>query len=138
MYGIKKLFEFIIIHATWFNMLDEPLDGLTEWRKIKYLLDHKTTFEWSAESQEINLTYYGDNAEITHFCEKITGIPKNEKLTVRKLIQVAFNIGQYSAYMGDLDFDDIEFFASEEAIDAMDKIITDNKVYESVVAVLDR
>lgn len=91
------------------NRENSSFDGLKFWQPIKAVLstsDWKAT-KWKKQSEakyketmsipEFYINGYGDNNIIpeNHFLIQTVRIPKNEEPTLRKVCQIALNIGQY-------------------------------------------
>ena len=117
-------------------------DGLEFWQPIKTLLleydNYKSEKGWkrpistSITEKILNLPEYvinGKGEKITlekeHFLIQQVRIPITEELSIRKVLQVAYNIGQYrgmkSSELDDLLLGDIQIKADLKIIDFMYK-----------------
>lgn len=59
--------------------------------------------------------------ENNHFIIQQVRIPLTEKPTIRKIIQIALNIGQYKGSGGKMNFDNINQFISQKDIVELSK-----------------
>ena len=110
----------------------EPLDEFTakEWKKISPTKTKKIMLlpEYSIngyETKEIN--------ETNHFIIQQVRIPLNEKPTIKKIIQIALNIGQYKGtnnnkFIYNIKFDNISQFIHKSDIIELSKHISDETV----------
>lgn len=107
---VEDLFEKLKKISEKKNKENSSFDGLEFWQPIKAALsasDWKAS-KWKKQSEtrykkimnmpEFYLNGYGHKSsviEINHFLIQTVRIPKNEKPSLRKVCQIALNIGQY-------------------------------------------
>jgi hypothetical protein len=118
-------------------------DGLGFWQPIKKLLeplDEYSAKKWKkipkklAKSimlfPEYTINGYDQKSiiEINHFIIQQVRIPLTEKPTIRKIIQIALNIGQYRGSGGKMIFNNIGQFISRKDIVELSKHIPDDLV----------
>jgi len=94
---------------------NKDYDGLKEWRKVKFTFsetcegyywnDSMLDTEQYDELTEIILNDFpeknndGNVNQYNHFIRKIVMIPYEEDISERKILQLAYNIGQYKGYL---------------------------------------
>jgi hypothetical protein len=98
----------------------EPLDDINaeKWKKMS-----------STETQKImSLPEYTDGVidEHNHFIIQQVRIPMIEKSTIKKIIQIALNIGQLRGLCGEIVFDSIHQFVHEKDIVELSQHLTDD------------
>ena len=107
----------------------EPFDSYNEkkWIKISKTKTRKIMLlpEYTINGYETKLIN-----ENNHFIIQQVRIPLNEKLTIKKLIQIALNIGQYKGicnnnYIYNIKFNDISHFIHKKDIIELSKHISD-------------
>ena len=107
----------------------EPFDSYNEkkWIKISKTKTRKIMLlpEYTINGYETKLIN-----EKNHFIIQQVRIPLNEKLTIKKLIQIALNIGQYKGisnnyYIYNIKFNDISHFIHKKDIIELSKHISD-------------
>ena len=118
-------------------------DGLGFWQPIKKLLeplDEYSAKKWKKIPKKLTrsmlpLPEYTINGyeekiiiENNHFIIQQVRIPLTEKPTIRKIIQIALNIGQYRGGGGKIIFDNIGQFISQKDIVDLSKHIPDDLV----------
>jgi hypothetical protein len=118
-------------------------DGLGFWQPIKKLLeplDEYSTKKWKKIPKKLTrsimlLPEYTINGyeekiiiENNHFIIQQVRIPLTEKPTIRKIIQIALNIGQYRGSGGKMIFDNIGQFIYRKDIVELSKHIPDDLV----------
>lgn len=118
-------------------------DGQGFWQPIKKILeplDKYSAKKWKKLSKKLTrsimlLPEYTINGyeekiiiENNHFIIQQVRIPLNEKPTIRKIIQIALNIGQYKGSGGKMIFDNIGQFISQKNIVELSKHIPDDLV----------
>ena len=100
----------------------EPLDQYSakKWKKIPKKLTKKIML-----LPEFTINGYDQKSiiENNHFIIQQVRIPLNEKPTIRKIIQIALNIGQYRGGGGKMIFDNIGQFISRKDIVELSKHI---------------
>ena len=105
----------------------EPLDEYSakKWKKIPKKLTKKIML-----LPEFTINGYDQKSiiENNHFIIQQVRIPLNEKPTIRKIIQIALNIGQYRGGGGKMIFDNIGQFISRKDIVELSKHIPDDLV----------
>jgi hypothetical protein len=130
---IKKEFEQVINYAQ-YGKSNLNWDGLEKWIEIrkKYNDDYIESFNWSnnilincdefRQNLMDNLSEYKDGNinEVNHFIIQCCRIPIQNKLTLRRLMQVAYNIGQLQACKNLID----KKYMNQFYILNMDKIET--------------
>lgn len=111
MITIKDLFNQVIKSSTKARSSKKNFDGQVYWQPIKKILANSkwTAKKWKKSSDtyykkimllpEIHIDGYGNQTtnEVNHFIIQTVRIPRTEKPSLRKLIQLALNIGQYKA-----------------------------------------
>jgi len=118
-------------------------DGLGFWQPIKKLLeplDEYSAKKWKKIPKKLTksimllpeFTINGYEEKIiienNHFIIQQVRIPLNEKSTIRKIIQIALNIGQYRGSGGKMIFDNIGQFIYRKDIVELSKHIPDDIV----------
>ena len=118
-------------------------DGLGFWQPIKKLLeplDEYSAKKWKKIPKKLTrsimlLPEYTINGyeekiiiENNHFIIQQIRIPLTEKPTIRKIIQIALNIGQYRGSGGKIIFDNIGQFIYRKDIVELSKHIPDDLV----------
>ena len=122
---IDRLFELMVVDAARKRKEYNKFDGLNYWQKFKQILEKYDRFEvdWIPISPEYVEQYMrlpeklGDGTidEINHFAIQHVRIPTTDRATMRKIIQVALNIGQYWGTTGKLlSHNRIDMFVSVE------------------------
>lgn len=105
----------------------EPLDEYSakKWKKIPKKLAKSIMLlpEYTINGYEEKIII-----ENNHFIIQQVRIPLNEKPTIRKIIQIALNIGQYKGSGGKIIFDNIGQFISQKDIVELSKHIPDDLV----------
>jgi len=131
-------------------------DGKDFWQPIKKELEiyDSTILEWNLLDSEISnkildLTEYQVNGhketkinEANHFAIQQVRIPLTEECTIRKIIQIALNIGQGLALPNNeielpVYFKKIETYISNNTIDTFSSIIT-IKTYNTIIQYLNK
>ena len=118
-------------------------DGLGFWQPIKKLLeplDEYSAKKWKKISKnlaksimllpEYTINGYEEKIiiENNHFIIQQVRIPLNEKPTIRKIIQIALNIGQYRGGGGKIIFDNIGQFIYRKDIVELSKHIPNDLI----------
>ena len=126
-------------------------DGLGFWQPIKKLLeplDQYSAKKWKKIPKKLTrsimlLPEYTINGyeekiiiENNHFIIQQVRIPLNEKPTIRKIIQIALNIGQYRGSGGKMIFDNIGQFIYRKDIVELSKHIS-NEIVGKISGYLD-
>ena len=112
---LKELFNFTIEYGKFVRKF--KLDGLKSWKKLKDILkdneDCIENCEWELEASEIEAMYNyiyntlgmkGEDSddqksadwEKFHFFLQLARIPKNNTISLTRICQIAYNIGQKS------------------------------------------
>ena len=109
---IETLFDQIRKIAKHKNQTDVSFDGKKFWQPIKIILSDSTwkATKWKKQSKtkyeeimnmpEFFINGYGNNIKIpeNHFLIQTVRIPTNEEPSLKKICQIALNIGQYQGY----------------------------------------
>jgi hypothetical protein len=118
-------------------------DGLGFWQPIKKMLeplDEYSAKKWKKIPKklarsimllpEYTINGYEEKSiiENNHFIIQQVRIPLTEKPTIRKIIQIALNIGQYRGSVGKMIFNNIGQFISRKDIMELSKHIPDDLV----------
>jgi hypothetical protein len=126
-------------------------DGLGFWQPIKKLLepfDEYSAKKWKKIPKKLTkrimlLPEYTINGyeekiiiENNHFIIQQVRIPISEKPTIRKIIQIALNIGQYKGSGGKMIFDNIGQFIYRKDIVELSKHIS-NEIVGKISGYLD-
>ena len=110
----------------------EPLDGYNakKWKKISKIKTRKIMLlpEYTINGYETKLIN-----ENNHFIIQQVRIPLNEKPTIKKIMQIALNIGQYKGinnnnFIYDIKFNDLTQFIYKSDIIQLSKHITEEMV----------
>jgi hypothetical protein len=105
----------------------EPLDiySAKKWKKISKKLTKSIML-----LPEYTINGYEEKSiiEFNHFIIQQVRIPLTEKPTIRKIIQIALNIGQYRGSGGKMIFDNIGKFIYRKDIVELSKHIPDDLV----------
>ena len=111
---IETLFEQIRKIAKQKRQNNTLFDGKKFWQPIKTILSESTwkATKWKKQSKakyeeimslpEFFINGYGNNITIekNHFLIQTVRIPRNEEPSLKKIGQIALNIGQYQGYTG--------------------------------------
>jgi len=105
---IEDLFNMIIKKFANERKKNPRYDGKKGWQPFKNIFDrYDIDFEWQKLSKskvieimsliEFNINGFGEQTiiEINHFCIQTVRIPTTEAPSLKKLIQIALNLGQY-------------------------------------------
>jgi hypothetical protein len=126
-------------------------DGLGFWQPIKKMLeplDEYSAKKWKKIPKnltknimllpEYTINGYEEKSiiENNHFIIQQVRIPISEKPTIRKIIQIALNIGQYRGGGGKIIFDNIGQFISRKDIVELSKHIS-NEIVGKISGYLD-
>jgi len=131
-------------------------DGKGFWQPIKNLLDpldNAYVSNWKPLSKtktrqimllpEYTINGYEEKQinELNHFIIQQVRIPLTEKATVKKIIQIALNIGQYKGinngvYIHDIRFENLDEFLTKKEIIEMSKHIPNNIVEQIKVLLI--
>lgn len=152
-YQIINLFELVRTSARSLRTRNKEFDGLSFWKTIKSnLAESDFEAEWKKlpdkYSEEIlSLNEYNEDGtmnENNHFLIQMIRIPKKEKCSLKKIIQIAFNIGQYQGInftaleqinkMDHIKFDSISNFIDEKYynINLVPDIISEKNLNEII------
>ena len=105
----------------------EPLDEYSakKWKKIPKKLTRSIMLlpEYTINGYEEKIII-----EDNHFIIQQVRIPLIEKPTIRKIIQIALNIGQYRGGVGKIIFDSIDDFIYRKDIVELSRYISDDLV----------
>ena len=109
----------------------EPLDNYNakKWKKISKIKTRKIMLlpEYTINGYETKLIN-----ENNHFIIQQVRIPLNEKPTIKKIIQIALNIGQYkgsnNTFIYNIKFNDIKQFIYKSDIIELSKHISDETI----------
>ena len=150
---LEQLFELVKNNASEFRKTKNSFDGKEFWQPIKNTLaslDEHTAgiTEWEELPEDIVTTImslpeftkngYGKEQiiESNHFLIQQVRIPTTEKLNIKKIIQVALNVGQWkgqpnASVMGPEDYDKLGFdkltkYVNTNTIEALSTHITDD------------
>jgi hypothetical protein len=109
--SLKTLFDLVRSKSKKYNETVKKPDGQAFWQPIKKLLDfaHPTDgAKWRKPPQAFTkkvmtaipeFSTTGDGSvkiiELNHFVIQTVRIPTTEKLTIKKIVQIALNIGQF-------------------------------------------
>ena len=135
------LFHMIVLSSKQLRAENKKADGLAFWKPLKQILQKydKTTFgTWKYMNQdnyrkimllpEKTINGYGTESinEQTHFFIQTVRLPtESNDITLRKLLQVALNIGQFIGISDETySWMYLEKYAKTDAIKKMNKIIT--------------
>ena len=152
--SIKPLFDYMRLKSYKLQKNDPDADGLAFWRKIKNELakQDEHTVEWILLDDEetdriMNLTEYEINGhgdknivEINHFQIQYVRIPRTETASIRKIMQVALNIGQYEGKVKNrqaLEHLQLENFVSEESIKTLEEKLP-KSFYTTITGLIDK
>jgi hypothetical protein len=118
----------------------DKFDGLGFWQPIKQILEQYDIYnskKWKKIAEEktkkiMNLTEYTINGhgnkiinEKNHFIIQQVRIPFMEKPTIKKIVQIALNIGQYNGLTkNNIKFDNISDFLYKKDIIELSKYIS--------------
>ena len=118
-------------------------DGLAFWQPIKKMLeplDEYSAEKWKIIPEKLTnsimllpeyiINGYGQQSMIenNHFIIQQVRIPLKETPTIRKIVQVALNIGQHRGSGGEIFFDSIDDFIRKKDIVQLSKYIPDELV----------
>ena len=128
------------------NVNKTKFDGLAFWQPIKKMLeplDKYSAEKWKKISKKVTrsimlLPEYIINGyeekrliENNHFIIQQVRIPLKETPTIRKIVQVALNIGQYRGSGGEIIFNSIDDFITKKDTIELSKYIPDELVRKS-------
>lgn len=151
--NLHFLFHMIVLSSKQLRVENKTADGLAFWKPIKKILQKhdKTTFgNWKHMSKrnyhdimslpEKSIDGYGKEMmnESNHFLIQTVRLPnESEHITLRKLIQVALNIGQYIGISDESHiWMHLDKYAKVESIKQMDKIVTKDLVESILTEIL--
>lgn len=143
---IENLFEKIRVVSKQNRKQNHNFDGKEFWQPIKAILSTSnwTANKWKTQSKnkyneimsipEFIINGFG-NTEIieqNHFLIQTVRIPQNEKPSLRKVCQIALNIGQYQGHTGkSIEHDTIQNFLLKTDINIqLNDILSKNKIVE--------
>ena len=108
--NLEKIFDAVKIKSKIVNINDKQFDGLQFWKPIKNMLNEYDNIK-ASKWKNINRKYYelymslpeyyidgyGTQSIVkrNHFLIQQVRIPKHEKPSLRKIIQISLNIGQF-------------------------------------------
>ena len=144
-YKLELLFDNVLEKAYKLNKSRKNFDGLGFWQPIKKMLeplDRYNAKKWKKISKtktrkimllpEYTINGYDEKTtnRVHHFIIQQVRIPINEKPTIKKIIQVALNIGQYKGtndgnFIYNIKFNDISQFIYKTDIIELSKHISD-------------
>ena len=144
-YKLEVLFDNILEKSYKLNKLQKNFDGLSFWQPIKKILESLDSYnakKWKKISKtktrkimllpEYSINGYDEKTinEVHHFIIQQVRIPLNEKPTIKKIIQIALNIGQYKGtnnnnFIYNIKFNDISQFIYKKDIIELSKHISD-------------
>lgn len=117
----------MMLRAAWVaRSLDPCMDGQAFWQPIKKILSKSS---WSGEWKRINPAYVEEITEkdrnstdevkeLVHFQFQTTNIPTKEDPCLRKIIQIALNVGQYIGTTGaHLRYESLDYFVHKRYAD---------------------
>ena len=120
---VEKMFYDMIRDACELRKKDPDADGRAFWQPRKNLLakTDNLTFDWQPMSRELveKFIHLDESVELNHFLIQQVRIPTTEKACLRKLIQIALNIGQYIAN-GDMHKYDVSLMCIHMYISSAD------------------
>lgn len=85
----------------------------SDWKAVKWKMQSKKRYGVIMEMPEFIINGYGETKiiEKNHFLIQTARIPHNEEPSIKKICQVALNIGQYEGYTKEtIENNDIKFF----------------------------
>tara|TARA_Y100000590_G_scaffold247874_1_gene278498 strand:+ start:963 stop:1424 length:462 start_codon:yes stop_codon:yes gene_type:complete len=150
--SLKDLFEITKQGAKDFRERNPVGDGKVFWQDLKTYIE-KTQIHTpddvnfivleSETTQNIMLLVeYVTNSfgiqfmnEYNHFLIQTVRIPNNEEISLKKLLQIAFNIGQFLGISGELEMlprTQLDEFISEENIEKIDISSFDFEIYKNL------
>jgi len=139
---LKLLFDLMRLSSYKLRRDDVNADGLHFWQHVKSLLanhDDKIV-EWLAMDDnnpqykeimslpEYTINGYGKKStiELNHFNIQIVRIPKTDEASIRKIMQIALNLGQYEGTINKrnaLKHFQLEHFISDDSINDLESKI---------------
>lgn len=138
----RQLFRVIRSGAKRLRTNNEHADGQKFWSNIKVLLEafDNIHLEWKKidndfYNQVMKLPEFnkeGKTIELNHFVIQCVRIPKTEKLNIRKLMQIALNIGQLLPNIHKLPKEIVERFVDLQMF-RMQSYIGDTSVFDKVI-----
>jgi hypothetical protein len=148
--NIELLFDKIIEGSYKLNKTKKNFDGQKFWQPIKKICNKFDEYElkkWKKTTlskltihkimslSEYMIDGYGNkNIDlVNHFIIQQIRIPLQEKATIRKIMQIALNIGLYrgkinNKFLYNVKFDNINQFVSKKDIEELNKHITNSIV----------
>ena len=142
--NVESLFNLVKNQSEAYRRDDHDFDGKGFWHPIKGILDQTG---WSAEKwktvpssmftdtmslAEYIINGYGEKQiiEENHFLIQTVRIPHNETPSLKKIIQVALNIGQYQGYSGRIISKNkiTDYILKKDGDVLLDEILTDNLI----------
>ena len=111
--SLQKMFDLVLHSSQRLRMEDVNADGLAFWKPIKSILSNyditastwkkiKNKYDHVLDAPEYYINGRGEQniIEVNHFVIQTIRIPKTEDPSLRKIIQIALNIGQYVGSSG--------------------------------------
>jgi len=140
---IKDLFNKVKMVLKNKRKENKNFDGKKFWQPIKKLLENvKVNFKWKKLSSteikkimnmpEFIINGYGKQEiiEVNHFIIQTVRIPTTEKPTLKKLIQIGLNIGQFKGTSSKkLPYSNIDNFVSKSIQNMkLDEVLDNNEI----------
>jgi hypothetical protein len=96
---MDHLFCFLVQVACIVRLERPEMDGSAFWKPIKDIVEKLDEFpvEWKKNITIAFRDNFSENDQIAHFKEQLVRIPQEDKATLRRVLQIALNIGQYEA-----------------------------------------
>ena len=113
MKSLKETFELVLekselLHK---NNINNEVEGLRFWRSIKdYLSDSELKINWNIDLNKLNLNFVqkimslDESKDKNHFLIQHINFVKKNKPNIRKILQIALNIGQLKLYLTEDNF----------------------------------
>lgn len=147
---LETLFDNVLIKSYELRKANHKFDGQKFWQPIKKILEPIDIYhakEWKVISKsktkkimllpEFNIDGYGNKSinEKNHFIIQQVRIPITEQPTIKKIIQIALNIGQYNGvnnnkFIYNLKLTDINQFINKSDIVELSKYIPDDILHQ--------
>jgi len=149
MKSLKETFELVLekselLHK---NNINNEVEGLRFWRSIKdYLSDSELKINWNIDLNKLNLNFVqkimslDESKDKNHFLIQHINLVKKNKPNIRKILQIALNIGQLKLYLTEDNFqkDVLKYYKLykldkfETYIDPNIQLVISDKLYNKI------
>ena len=110
---LKETFELVVAKSELLhrNNINNEVDGLAFWRSIKESLsESELKINWNIDINKLNSNFVkkimslDESNDKNHFLIQHINLVKKNKPNIRKILQIALNIGQLKLYLNEDNF----------------------------------